>query len=109
MGQTLRFLESLHEEWDELEAGRAAVLARLTDSGASEEEVQRAIHLLDELSGTANALCRQVWLKIEPGLKNEDSEILVLITQHVSQILLCQWEKWTYKPAGKSTSESNKT
>lgn len=109
MGQTLRFLEALHEEWDDLAAGRAAVLARLTDSGASEEEVQRAIHLFNELSGTANALCRQVWLKIEPDLKNEDSEILVLITQHLSQILLCQWEKWTYKSAGTSTAESNKT
>jgi hypothetical protein len=109
MGQTLRFLEALQEEWDELEAGRDAVIARLTDSGASEEEMQQAVNLFYELRSTADALCRQVWLKIEPGLKNEDSEILVLITQHVSQILLCQWEKWTYKPAGKSTSESNKT
>ena len=109
MGQTLRFLEALHEEWDELEAGRVAVLARLTDSGASEAEVERAVQLFNELSSTADALCRQVWLKIEPGLKNEDSEILVLTTRHLSQILLCQWEKWTYKPAGESTSESDNT
>jgi hypothetical protein len=109
MGQTLRFLEALHEEWDELEAGRAAVLARLTDSGASEEHLQRAVQLFNELSNTADALCRQVWLNIEPDLKNEHSEALVLITQHVSQILLCQWEKWTYKSAGESTSESENT
>jgi len=50
-----------------------------------------------------------VWLNIEPDLKNEHSEALVLITQHVSQILLCQWVKWTYKSAGESTSESENT
>jgi hypothetical protein len=107
MGQTLRFLEALHDEWDDLAESRNTILARLAASGASEEEVRRAIHLFNELSSTAGALCRQLWLNIEPQLKNEDSEILVLMNQHVAQTLLCQWEKWTFKRAGESTSEPN--
>jgi hypothetical protein len=98
MSQTKRFLEALYQEQDDLEESEQRILALLMKMHPEEFDVENATRIFHKLCNTADELCRTVWLDFEPKTKNEDSEALLLISEHVSSILLCKWQKWTFKP-----------
>ena len=49
------------------------------------------------LQNQANSLSQQVWLDLEPKIKNENSELLSLVENLISAILLSECDKWFMK------------
>jgi hypothetical protein len=107
MGQTSRFIEALYQERENLAQSERAVLDNISAMSTKLPDAEHASHLFFELRYSAEQVCRHVWLNIEPELKKEHSELLGLISDHISQILLCEWEKWQFRSTVNDSSKSD--
>ena len=98
MGQTSRFLEKIYDERDymsELQSKIETTVAALCDG-----DIEKSGNILSAIWGLqnqANSLSRQVWLDLEPKVKNENSELLSLVENLISAILLSECDKWFMK------------
>ena len=98
MGQTSRFLEKIYDERDymsELQSKIETTVAALCDG-----DIEKSGNILSAIWGLqnqANSLSRQVWLDLEPEIKKENSELLLLVENLISAILLSECEKWFMK------------
>lgn len=97
MGQTQRFREGLYQEWDDLKDSETAIQQLLLRMHPVEAEVDNAMREFRSLCGQAQVVCKNIWLDFEPKMKEEESEVLVKISRHISMILLCEWQKWLFK------------
>ena len=98
MGQTSRFLEKIYDERDymsELQSKIETTVAALCDGDI--EKSENILSAIWGLQNQANSLSRQVWLDIEPEIKKENSELLLLVENLISAILLSECEKWFMK------------
>ena len=98
MGQTSRFLEKIYDERDymsELQSKIETTVAALCDGDI--EKSENILSAIWGLQNQANSLSRQVWLDLEPKVKNENSELLSLVENLVSAILLSECDKWFMK------------
>ena len=98
MGQTSRFLEKIYDERDymsELQSKIETTVAALCDGDI--EKSENILSAIWGLQNQANSLSRQVWLDLEPKVKNENSELLSLVENLISAILLSECEKWFMK------------
>ena len=98
MGQTSRFLEKIYDERDylsELQSKIQTTVAALCDGDIDKSE--NILSAIWGLQNQANSLSRQVWLDLEPKVKNENSELLSLVENLISAILLSECDKWFMK------------
>ncbi len=98
MGQTSRFLEKIYDERDymsELQSKIETTVAALCDGDI--EKSENIMSAIWGLQNQANSLSQQVWLELEPKIKNENSELLSLVENLISAILLSECEKWFMK------------
>ena len=98
MGQTSRFLEKIYDERDymsELQSKIQTTVASLCDGDIDKSE--NILSAIWGLQNQANSLSRQVWLDLEPEIKNENSELLSLVENLISAILLSECDKWFMK------------
>jgi hypothetical protein len=98
MSQTKRFLESIEAEQDylgELHAKIETTVAALCDGDS--EKLENVMDVIRMLENQSNCLSRNVWLDLEPKIKNENSELLSLVNNLVSTILLSECDKWLMK------------
>jgi len=98
MGQTSRFLEKIYDERDymsELQSKIETTVAALCDGDI--EKSENILSAIWGLQNQANSLSRQVWLDIEPEIKKENSELLLLVENLISAILLSECDKWFMK------------
>ena len=98
MGQTSRFLEKIYDERDymsELQSKIQTTVAALCDGDIDKSE--NILSAIWGLQNQANSLSRQVWLDLEPEIKKENSELLSLVENLISAILLSECEKWFMK------------
>ena len=98
MGQTSRFLEKIYDERDymsELHSKIETTVAALCDGDI--EKSENILSAIWGLQNQANSLSRQVWLDIEPEIKKENSELLLLVENLISAILLSECDKWFMK------------
>lgn len=98
MGQTSRFLEKIFDERDymsELQSKIEITVAALCDGDI--EKSENILSAIWGLQNQANSLSRQVWLDLEPEIKKENSELLLLVENLISAILLSECEKWFMK------------
>ena len=98
MGQTSRFLEKIYDERDymsELQSKIEITVAALCDGDI--EKSENIMSAIWGLQNQANSLSQQVWLELEPKIKNENSELLSLVENLISAILLSECEKWFMK------------
>jgi len=98
MGQTSRFLEQIYDERDyisELQSKIETTVAALCDGDI--EKSENILSAIWGLQNQANSLSRQVWLDLEPEIKKENSELLSLVENLVSAILLSECDKWFMK------------
>ena len=98
MGQTSRFLEQIYDERDymsELQSKIETTVAALCDGDI--EKSENILSAIWGLQNQADSLSRQVWLDLEPEIKKENSELLSLVENLVSAILLSECEKWFMK------------
>ena len=98
MGQTSRFLEKIYDERDymsELQSKIETTVAALCDGDI--EKSEKLLSAIWGLQNQANSLSRQVWLDLEPEIKKENSELLLLVENLISAILLSECEKWFMK------------
>ena len=98
MGQTSRFLEKIYAEQDymsELQSKIETTVAALCDGDI--EKSENILSAIWGLQNQANSLSRQVWLDLEPEIKKENSELLSLVENLISAILLSECEKWFMK------------
>ena len=98
MGQTSRFLEKIYDERDymsELQSKIETTVAALCDGDV--EKSENILSAIWGLQNQANSLSQQVWLDLEPKIKNENSELLSLVENLISAILLSECEKWFMK------------
>ena len=98
MGQTSRFLEKIYDERDymsELQSKIETTVAALCDGDI--EKSENILSAIWGLQNQANSLSQQVWLNLEPKIKNENSELLSLVENLISAILLSECEKWFMK------------
>ena len=98
MGQTSRFLEKIYDERDymsELQSKIEITVAALCDGDI--EKSENIMSAIWGLQNQANSLSRQVWLDLEPEIKKENSELLSLVENLISAILLSECEKWFMK------------
>ena len=98
MGQTSRFLEKIYDERDymsELQSKIETTVAALCDGDI--EKSENILSAIWGLQNQANSLSRQVWLDLEPEIKNENSELLSLVENLISAILLSECDKWFMK------------
>ncbi len=98
MGQTSRFLEKIYDERDymsELQSKIETTVAALCDGDI--EKSENILSAIWGLQNQANSLSRQVWLDLEPEIKKENSELLLLVENLISAILLSECEKWFMK------------
>ena len=98
MGQTSRFLEKIYDERDymsELQSKIETTVAALCDGDI--EKSENILSAIWGLQNQANSLSRQVWLDLEPKIKNENSELLSLVENLISAILLSECDKWFMK------------
>ena len=98
MGQTSRFLEKIYAERDymsELQSKIETTVAALCDGDI--EKSENILSAIWGLQNQANSLSRQVWLDLEPKVKNENSELLSLVENLISAILLSECDKWFMK------------
>ena len=98
MGQTSRFLEKIYDERDymsELQSKIEITVAALCDGDI--EKSENILSAIWGLQNQANSLSRQVWLDLEPEIKKENSELLFLVENLISAILLSECEKWFMK------------
>ena len=98
MSQTKRFLEKIEDEQDyisELQSKIEATVAALCDGDI--EKSENILSAIWGLQNQANSLSRQVWLDLEPEIKKENSELLLLVENLISAILLSECEKWFMK------------
>jgi len=98
MGQTSRFLEQIYDERDyisELQSKIETTVAALCDGDI--EKSENILSAIWGLQNQANSLSRQVWLDLEPKVKNENSELLSLVENLISAILLSECDKWFMK------------
>ncbi len=98
MGQTSRFLEKIYDERDymsELQSKIQTTVAALCDGDI--EKSENILSAIWGLQNQANSLSRQVWLDLEPEIKKENSELLSLVENLISAILLSECEKWFMK------------
>ena len=98
MGQTSRFLEKIYAERDymsELQSKIETTVAALCDGDI--EKSENIMSAIWGLQNQANSLSQQVWLDLEPKIKNENSELLSLVENLISAILLSECEKWFMK------------
>ena len=98
MGQTSRFLEKIYDERDymsELQSKIETTVAALCDGDI--EKSENIMSAIWGLQNQANSLSQQVWLDLEPKIKNENSELLSLVENLISAILLSECEKWFIK------------
>ena len=95
MGQTSRFLEKIYDERDymsELQSKIETTVAALCDGDI--EKSENILSAIWGLQNQANSLSKQVWLDLDPKIKNENSELLSLVENLISAILLSECEKW---------------
>jgi hypothetical protein len=98
MGQTSRFLEKIYAEQDymsELQSKIETTVAALCDGDI--EKSENILSAIWGLQNQAKSLSRQVWLNLEPEIKKENSELLSLVENLVSAILLSECDKWFMK------------
>ena len=98
MGQTSRFLEKIYDERDymsELQSKIETTVAALCDGDI--EKSENILSAIWGLQNQANSLSRQVWLDLEPEIRKENSELLLLVENLISAILLSECEKWFMK------------
>ena len=98
MGQTSRFLEKIYDERDymsELQSRIETTVAALCDGDI--EKSENILSAIWGLQNQANSLSRQVWLDLEPEIKKENSELLSLVENLISAILLSECDKWFMK------------
>ena len=98
MGQTSRFLEKIYDEREymsELQSKIETTVAALCDGDI--EKSENIMSAIWGLQNQANSLSQQVWLDLEPKIKNENSELLSLVENLISAILLSECEKWFMK------------
>ena len=98
MGQTSRFLEKIYAERDymsELQSKIETTVAALCDGDI--EKSENIMSAIWGLQNQANSLSKQVWLDLDPKIKNENSELLSLVENLISAILLSECEKWFMK------------
>ena len=98
MGQTSRFLEKIYAEQDymsELQSKIETTVAALCDGDI--EKSENILSAIWGLQNQANSLSRQVWLDLEPEIKKENSELLSLVENLISAILLSECDKWFMK------------
>jgi hypothetical protein len=98
MGQTSRFLEKIYAEQDymsELQSKIQTTVAALCDGDI--DKSQNILSAIWGLQNQANSLSRQVWLDLEPEIKKENSELLSLVENLISAILLSECDKWFMK------------
>ena len=98
MSQTKRFLESIEAEQDylsELHAKIETTLAGLCDGDV--EKLENAMDAIRLLENQSKGLSRNVWLNLELKIKNENSELLSLVENLISTILLSKCDKWIMK------------
>jgi hypothetical protein len=98
MSQTKRFLESIEAEQDcisELHAKIEATVTALCDGDV--EKLENIMDVIRRLENQSNSLSRSVWLDLEPKIKNENSELLSLVENLISAILLSECDKWFMK------------
>ena len=98
MSQTKRFLEKIEDEQDyisELQSKIEAMVAALCDGDV--EKLENIMDAIRRLENQSNSLSRSVWLDLEPKIKNENSELLSLVENLISAILLSECDKWFMK------------
>jgi hypothetical protein len=108
MGQTQRFREGLHQELDDLKDSEPAIQQLLLGMHPVQAEMDKAMRELHSLCGQAEVVCKNIWLDVEPEMKEEESEVLVKISKHISVILLCEWQKWLFKKSREDLPDSGK-
>ena len=95
MGQTKRFLEKIHDEQDHLADLQIRIeAAASTLCGDNHEKLENVMRAIRNLEGQSRNFYDQVWLDLEPEIKNEDSEVLSLVEDLISAILLSECNKW---------------
>ncbi len=98
MGQTSRFLEKIYDERDYMSELQSKI--ETTVAALCEGDIEKSENILCAIWGLqnqANSLSRQVWLDLEPEIKKENSELLLLVENLISAILLSECEKWFMK------------
>ena len=98
MSQTKRFLEKIEDEQDYMSELHAKI--ETTVAASCDGDIEKSENILSAIWGLqnqANSLSRQVWLDLEPKVKNENSELLSLVENLISAILLSECDKWFMK------------
>jgi predicted nucleic acid-binding Zn-ribbon protein len=98
MSQTKRFLESIEAEQDyliELHAKIETTVAALCEG--DDEKLKNIRDAIRRLESQSKSLSRNVWLDLEPKIKKENSELLSLVENLISVILLSECDKWFMK------------
>lgn len=95
MGHTKRFLEMVDAEkddyWDVTKKIEGAVLGLC---GGDPEKTETVLGAIWGLQQSARELYQYVWTKLEPELKEDDSELLVFTKQLIALTLLSEVDKW---------------
>jgi len=98
MSQTTRFFENIEDEQDYL--SELQIKIESTVAAVCDVDIEKSENILSAIWGLqnqANSLSRQVWLDLEPEIKKENSELLSLVENLVSAILLSECDKWFMK------------
>ena len=98
MGQTSRFLEKIYAEQDYMSELQSKI--KTTAAALCDGDIEKSENILSAIWGLQNqakSLSRQVWLNLEPEIKKENSELLSLVENLISTILLSECEKWFMK------------
>ena len=100
MSQVKRFLEKIYDEQDYLSDLNVKIeAAASTLCGDNYEKLENVMRAIRNLEGQSRNFYAQVWLDLEPKIKNEDSEVLSLVEALISAILLSECARWLEKTA----------
>jgi len=98
MSQTKRFLEMIEAEQDYMSELKSKIKATVLDlCPENSEKSENVMSAIWGLQNQVSSFYRQVWLDLEPKIKNENSELLSLVENLVSAILLSECDKWIMK------------
>ena len=95
MGQTKRFLEKMYDENDALNEAHALLRQKCEELYCDDPNKNRQLSdLVFEMVSQADHLYKKVWREYESKVKNEDSELLEVLSSVLNLTLLSECQKW---------------
>ena len=95
MGQTKRFLEKMYDENDALNEAHALLRQKCEELYCDDPNKNRQVSdLVFEIVSQADHLYKKVWREYESKVKNEDSELLEVLSSVLNLTLLSECQKW---------------